>query len=168
MKFFEEIAQQSPSELFASGAVFDIVRQNRDVFEQIVRSNDALSLQQFFMEAYVLFCTSPEAVGFPSEMVDINNNDTDPRFWNADTFNLENGEAAALCYLSIQSDSLEARIVGIVLSDQGDRYYYCMLSKDEDVFSDVMQNKALDGIAKVGEVKGRGFELMYDFLGCME
>ena len=44
MKFFEEIAQQSPSGLFAPGAVFDIVRQNREAFEQIVRSNDALSL----------------------------------------------------------------------------------------------------------------------------
>ena len=42
-----------------------------------------------------------------------------------------------------------------------------MLNKDEDTSSDVMQNKALNGIEKVGEVKGRGFDLMYDFLACM-
>lgn len=167
-QLFEQISQQPPSELFASGVVFDIVRQNHETFEEVVRSNNALLLQQFFAAAYSLYCENPEVVGYSSSMVNINNNDTDPAYWNADLFSLANGDAAALCYMSVQNDSVEARIFGIVLSDLGDRYYYCMLDKDEDAYSDVMQNKALYGIEKVGEVKGRGFDLMNDFLACME
>lgn len=164
----KQISQQSPSYLFASGAVFDIVRLSRDTFEQVVQSGDALALLQFFAAAYSLFCENPEVVGFPPSMVDVSNDDTDPAYWNADIMPLSNGDTAALCYMSVQDDSVEARIFGIALSDAGDRYYYCMLDKDEDAPSDVMQNKALEGIEKVGEVRGRGFELMNAFVACME
>lgn len=167
-QFFAEFAQQPPSELFASGAVFDIVRLNHETFEQVVQSSDAYALLQFFSAAYSLFCENPEVAGLPSGLFDRNNEDTNPAYWNADLCTLSNGDVAALCYMPVQSDSVEARIFGIVLSDQGDRYYYCMLGKDEDAYSDVMQNKALYGVEKVGEIKGSGFELMDAFLACME
>ena len=40
----QNIMQKTPSEHFASGAVFDITRQNHDQFARIVNSNDAMSL----------------------------------------------------------------------------------------------------------------------------
>jgi ATP-dependent helicase/nuclease subunit B len=42
------------------------------------------------------------------------------------------------------------------------------LCASENVFSEVKRNKAMFGIAKAGEVKGRGFDLMNDFLECMK
>lgn len=167
-ELLQQLAQSSPSAHFASGAVFDIVRQQHGEFAQIVRSNNASGLHLFFANAYIAFCRNPDMVGFTPNMVNGNNNDTDPRVWNADIFPFENGDAAALCYMPVQDDALAARIIGIILSDRGDRYYYCMLNKNESLPSDVMRNKALDGIEKVGAVRGRGFELMQNFLNCIK
>lgn len=167
-KMLEQIRQQTPSDHFASGAVFDIVRQNHDIFEHIVLAKNALDLKVFFTKAYMLFCDQPQIVGFSPAMVDSSKNDTDPRMWNTDIFQLESGDSIALCFMPVQHDTLLARIVGIVLSDKGDRYYYCMLSKDTDTFSDVIQNKARLGIEKVGEVKGLGFELMNSFVDVIK
>ena len=167
-KMLEQIRQQTPSDHFASGAVFDIVRQNHDIFEHIVLDKNALDLKVFFTKAYTLFCNQPQIVGFSPAMVDSSKNDTDPRMWNTDIFQLESGDSIALCFMPVQHDTLLARIVGIVLSDKGDRYYYCMLNKDTDTFSDVIQNKARLGIEKVGEVKGLGFELMNSFVDVIK
>lgn len=167
-EFFEQMRQKTPSDHFVSGAVFDIVRQNHEAFERIVRDKNALDLQTFFAKAYMLFCDQPQIVGFTPAMVDRNKNDTDPRMWNADIFHFDSGESIALCFIPVQHDTLLARIVGIVLSDNGDRYYYCMLNKDTNAFSDVIQNKARLGIEKVGEVRGIGFELMNSFVDVIK
>ena len=166
-KILEQMGQNPPSEHFASGAVFDLVRQNHDMFENIVHIRNVSSLQLFFVKAYTLFCNQPQVVGFTSAMVDQSKNDTDPRMWNADIIQVASGEVIALCFMPIQHETLLARIVGIVLSDKGDQYYYCMLNKNTATFSDVIHNKAIQGIEKVGEVRGTGYELMNDFVNVI-
>lgn len=160
--------EKSPSELFASGAVFDITRQNHDEFADVVNSLDAHSLLEFFTKAYITFCNQPQIVGFSSAMVDVEKNDTDYRMWNTDIVDLSSGGKIALCYMPIDCETHTARIIGIVLDENGDEYYYCMLDKDENAFSDVVQNKAMLGIQKIGEIKGRGFELMNNFIECID
>lgn len=164
----EQQAQRSPSEQFASGAVFDILRKEREIFEHVARANNALTLQKLFADAYSLFLNNPEVVGFSHNMVNKNNNDTDTWTWNADIFSLNEEDHAILLFMPVQDTAFTARIVGIILSRKGDGYYYCMLNKDEKIPSDVNRNKAMSGIEKIGEVKGLGFELMNSFLNCMK
>lgn len=161
---FEQMKQVSPSERFASGAVFDIVRQCHEDFEKTILSEDAMALKVFFIKAYIAFCKNPQIVNFPPELVNANNNDTDPRVWNTDIFNLEDGSAAALCYMPVSQETIEARIIGIILGSKGDGYYYCMLNKDESMASEIKKNNAMRGIATIGTVNGRGFDLMHSFL----
>lgn len=165
---FEQMSQRAPSDHFASGAVFDIVRSQHAAFEQFVRANDVMSVLKFFRGSYLAFCNDPSIVNLPKSIIDMRNNDTDPTHWNADTFQLSNGNAAAQCFMPVQSDTLEARIFGIVLGKDGDGYYYCMLNKDENVPSEVKRNVPFLGTQTVGSVKGRGFDLMNAFLACME
>ena len=153
-KMLEQQSQRSPSDQFASGAIFDISNKKRDAFEQIVRSNDALSLRKFFADCYSSFLTNPEIVGFIPSMVNKNNNDTSPETWNTDIFNFSDGDCVALLFMPIQNDSLAARIVGIVVSQKGDGYYYCMVNKDGNLFSNVMRNKAIHGVEKSEKLKG--------------
>lgn len=164
----EQQAQRSPSEQFASGAVFDILRKEREIFEHVARANNALTLQKLFADAYSLFLNNPEVVGLSHNMVNKNNNDTDTWTWNADIFSLNEEDHAILLFMPVQDTAFTARIVGIILSRKGDGYYYCMLNKDEKIPSDVNRNKAMSGIEKIGEVKGLGFELMNSFLNCMK
>ena len=96
--------------------------------------------------------------------VNADKNDTDPRGWNTDIFDLQSGDVVALCYMPIIDQTFDARIIGVVLGQKGDGYYYCNLNKDNRIGSDVMRNKAILGIEKAGEVNGRGFELMKAFL----
>ena len=163
----QNMSKKTPSEHFASGAVFDITRQNHNLFEKVVNSSNAGALGDFFINAYVAFINQPQIVGFSRSMIDNNLNDTNPRMWNADIMMLSSGEKIALCFMPIISDVYAARIIGIVLGNAGDRYYYCMLRKDENTLSDVIQNKAMLGIEKIGSVKGRGFELMKNFIECI-
>ena len=162
------MSQRSPSESFASGAVFDIVRQQHSTFETIVRSGDVLALREWFLTAYNQFCSNPAMVGFAPNMVNMNNNDLKIREVNSDVFRLLDGDAAALCFMPVQDDKIAARIIGVIIRGRGDGYYYCMLSKDETAFSDVVRNKALQGVETVGKVYGRGFELMDRFLDCIK
>lgn len=164
----QSISQKTPSEHFASGSIFDIIRKSHSQFSQIVNTFDIASLKDFFVSAYVTFINHPQIVGFAPSMVDKNKNDTDPRTWNVDIMKLSSGERAALCFMPVNNDVYEARIVGIVLGNEVDKYYYCMLNKDENMQSDVIQNKALFGIEKIGSVKGRGFELINSFIKCIE
>ncbi len=166
-QIFEMYARKSPSERFVSGAVFDLSRQNRDVFLQVLGTRDATSLLSLFIGAYHVFLANPGAVGMPADTAGKAADDTDPRMWNADCFTLPSGDQAALLFMPVRHDSLAARLVGIIFSDRGDGYYYCMLNGRDDLPSDVFRNKAWAGIEKVGEVSGRGFELMDSFLTCI-
>lgn len=168
MVFEKIMSEKPPSEHFASGSIFDITRLAHDELVQLVQSNDPGLLHDFFANAYLLFCHNPQIVGFTPTMVDLQKDDTDVCQWNTSILTLSTGEAVALCYMPIQHDTLAARIVGIVIGKDGDRYYYCMLQKDEDAVSNVMRNKASLGIAMIGTVSGRGFELMGRFLDCIE
>ena len=103
-----QMAQQSPSRHFAAGSVFDIVRQNHNVFERIVKSNDVFLLSRFFANAYIVLCNNPASAGiFSTAIVQKSNNDTNPEQWNADIVNLSSGDKAALCYMPIQDDLLD-------------------------------------------------------------
>ena len=164
---FDFQRKRAPSEKFADGAMFDISRLSRDSFKKIVYANDALRVLLFFQNAYALFCDHPEVVNLPKDIINVSLNDTDYRKWNADTFTFENGDAAALCFMPIQNDELDARIIGIILSDRGDGYYYCMLNKGEETPSNVRRNRGAFGISEVGQVSGRGFDLMNSFLDCI-
>jgi len=165
---FEQMAQQSPSKHFVQGSVFDIVRQQHSTFEQLVRNHDAMSVHMFFMNAYLSFCSDPSGAGFiNASALNVDKNDTDPRSWNTDIFDLQSGDVVALCYMPISDPTFDARMIGIVLGQRGDGYYYCNLNKDNSIGSDVMRNKAILGIEKAGEVNGRGFELMEAFLNCI-
>ena len=160
-------AQQAPSERFATGAVFDISRQYHTEFEEAVRSADPLSLLKYFAGAYDLFCEHPDVVGMPVP-VDKDKEDTDYHKWFTYILQLETGEYVALCYMPIENDELEASIIGIVLSEKGDGYYYCMLNKDENEYSPVYRNKGVPGITSIGGVKGSGTLLMYRILSCIQ
>lgn len=167
-KILEQQSQKSPSEHFASGAVFDISQITRASFLKTAQSKDAIQMLKLFTDAYFLFLNKPEIVKFTSAMIDKEKNDTDPKTWNVDIVELQKGEYAVLLFMPIQNEMYSARIVGIVFSDNGDGYYYCMLNKNETTFSEVFRNKAFDGIEQIGVVKGSGFDLMNCFLECMK
>ena len=57
-EFFEQMRQKTPSDHFVSGAVFDIVRQNHESFERIVRDKNALDLQIFLPKHICCFVTN--------------------------------------------------------------------------------------------------------------
>jgi len=165
---FRELAQESPSRHFASGAVFDLVRQNRDSLEQLVRRGNLSAVQMFFIQGYTTYLRNPREIGAIPDMVNPARNDTNPVEWNFSVMSLMGDDRVVLCFMPIQNDNLSARIFGIVLSDREDGYYYCMLQKGENVFSDVARNKALAGVETIGAVKGRGFELINSFVDCIK
>lgn len=166
-RILEKQANESPSKRFASGAVFDIVRQNRMTFLQSIQAKDVLSLKMLFVNSYMSFLANPEIVGLSPNMMNNAASDTDPQTWNVDIVRLPNGNDAALLFIPIQNDEIEARIVGIVFDDNEDGYYYCMLNKDESKASIVYRNCAWQGIRQIKEINGRGFELMNKFADCI-
>ena len=121
-----------------------------------------------FAQAYQLYLSDPAALGEIPQLVDRTRNDTNPSMWNVDIVQMEHGDYAVLCFMPVQNDELIARVVGIAVSEQGDGYYYCMLNKDDAAESDVIRNNAMQGIERVGSVKGLGFELMQAFVECMK
>ena len=155
--------RKPPSEHFATGPVFDIICQNHDRFVGIVNSADVTSLKKFFVDAYFDFCDLSLIA-----MTGVGRTDTNPLTWNADIVNLPSGEKAALCFMPVNNEVFMARVVGVVLGDGGDRYYYCMVKKDSNEYSDVIQNNAMLGIEKIGSVKGVGIELMNSFVDCIK
>lgn len=58
--------------------------------------------------------------------------------------------------------------MGILLGSGGDGCYYCMVNQDESLPSDVLRNKAMQGVETVGSVSGGGFELFERFTACAE
>ncbi len=159
--------KRSISDRFASGAVFDLSKQKRDIFINVLKSNDAPALLKLFIQSYSFFVEHPDSVGIIPQMINKENNDTDPMLWNADIYTLPNGDKAALLFMRIQHETLLARIVGIIFSDDGDGYYYCMLNKNNNIPSKVSRNMAMLGIKEIGEVKGLGPELRNSFLNCI-
>lgn len=166
--FLKDAPGMAPSEYFATGAIFDISKMYRKDIKEIADSYDVATLLSFWSIVYVEFCESLKENEIALMMVDTNINDTNYAEWNADIITLESGEKMALCYMPIENEKYDARIFGIVIGEEEDRYYYCMLNKGEDVSSEVYRNKGLSGIEKTGEVKGRGFELIDAFKECIE
>ena len=161
------MAEQSPSRHFVAGTVFDIVRQNHDLFAAAVANKDMRFLQMFFVKAYTEYLDNPSAFGAIPNTVNKDKNDTNPMRWNMDVVPSVNGAVAFLCFMPIQNDTHTARIFGIILGGRGDGYYYCMLNKNENQPSEVIRNKAMAGIETIGSVNGLGFELMNSFLSCI-
>ena len=60
-------------------------------------------------------------------MMDKNKNDINSAMWNADILSLPSGEKVALCFMTINSNTYAARIIGVGLGNGEDRYYYCCL-----------------------------------------
>lgn len=168
-KLFEKLlSQRSPSDLFASGTVFDISKFVRPDYLEALRSNNVMDLKQIFVKSFMLLMQHPEQVGLMPQMVNRNAIDTNPAEWNADILDLSNGAYAALLFMPVRNSNISARIVGIIFSDRGDGYYYCMLNNNAEMASTVYRNNAMMGIKKVGEVKGLGFELMNNFIDCIK
>ena len=164
---FGEMSKQPPSKSFVSGTVFDYARLYRNIFAPAVSDNDIRLLHSFFIKGYDMYLNDPSSVGGIPMMVNKENNDTNPMMWNLSVKKLENGDNVFLCYMPVQNEIHSARIFSIILGANGDGYYYCMLDKDETQESDVIRNKAREGVETVGAVSGRGFELMNSFVDCI-
>lgn len=165
----EQQRLKSPSEIFASGAIFDFSKTSRVSFVSAIQSENPTQLLYLFIQAYHLFLENPECAGLSASMINVNNNDTNVNSWCADTFSLASKDKAALLFMpiTINNNNLLARVVGIIFSDRGDGYYYCMLNKDHAMPSSVFCNKGIHGIEQIGEVNGLGFELMHSFFDCI-
>lgn len=167
---FEKISQTPPSQRFVSGVVFDAVRNQHEPISQIVHSNnpgEVLELSKFFRMTYMAFLKNPGIFGCIPCPIKAEN-DTNPTQWNMEICPLENKDAAVICYMPIQNNTLAARMFGIIFGSSGDGYYYCTINKDETVASDIMRNGAGLGTKKVGDIKGSGFDLRDRFLDCMQ
>ena len=162
-------SQETPSEQFVSGSLFDISRSARKYFIKAIHSESyVMEIHNLLINLYEMFLDNPQLVELAPSMVDRNKNDTNPLNWNTSVFNLGNGDFAVLLYIPVENDILAARIAGIIFSDCGDGYYYCMLNKDSETASVVKRNMALFMAEDVGEVKGFGFSLMNGFLDCIK
>ena len=163
----QDLSEYPPSYYYAGGAVFDFVRIVHDEYEEAVRSSDLQKLQtlsMFYYNSYNLLLDEPELMcSFPG-LIDPEKNDTDATQWNVDVIPMDGDDRASLCYMPVDSDLYEARVFGIVLGNKGDRYYFSMIDKDENAASEVYRNKGYEGVEKIGEVTGRGFDLMDSFM----
>ena len=175
-KIIQIITARAPSEIFASGAVFDISRLQRDRLLYIVHSMDTIALHLWFFQAYTILMTQPEVINVPRSFVNKEIEDINPKDflkdWVTAIYNTPHGERIAYCYISIRNEIYTARMIGIVLHEDKDKdaYYYCMVKKDEEEQSEVKRNLAVHGLGtkKVGEIKGKGFELEDRFLNCIQ
>lgn len=163
----EMVAQQPPSERFVSGVVFDMILKQHEAFEECVRAGDVMKLRGLLELSYVVFLTKLQAVDVSSDKLNIKWGDTNPDTWKVDTFQFSDGMSIAQCFMPIENSTLEARLIGVVFSEHGDGFYYCMLNKDENAASEVKRNRALFGSKVAGEVKGRGLDLMVAFRDCI-
>ena len=145
-----------------------MTRLFHEPLEEIVHSGDADEIGSFFRDMYRLLIDNPTIIGLTRNMVDKNKNDTDPTAWNAEVCNLPNGDNAVLLYMPIENKAISARIVGIILGEHGDGYYYCMLNKDRNIPSVVSSNRVMYGTDNIGEVQGSGALLKNSFLKCIQ
>ena len=156
------------SEVYASGAVFELARQYRDHFLHAVKAADDRKLFDLFRETYSLMIDQPEIVGLTSEMFNKKNQDTDPLKWKASCASTPDGDAIALCCMPVQSKALSARFIGIVFSDAGDRYYSCMLSRDEARPSGIMRSAEDLPPEEAGTISGSESKAAASFLRCIK
>ena len=166
----QDLSEYPPSYYYAGGAVFDFVRIVHDEYEEVVRSSDLQKLQTlsiFYYNSYNLLLDEPEMVCSLPGLIDPEKNDTDATQWNVDVISMDGDDRASLCYMPVDSDLYEARVFGIVLGNKGDRYYFSMINKDENAASEVYRNKGYEGVEKIGEATGRGFDLMDSFMAVV-
>ena len=166
----QDISEYPPSYYYAGGAVFDFVRIVHDEYEEVVRSSDLQKLQTlsiFYYNSYNLLLDEPEMVCSLPGLIDPEKNDTDATQWNVDVIPMDGDDMASLCFMPVDSDLYEARVFGIVLGSKGDGYYFSMINKDENAASEVYRNKGYEGVEKIGEATGRGFDLMDSFMAVV-
>lgn len=159
------LGKRPASEVYASDAVFELSRLYRDHFLKALQASDDRKLFDLFRATFSLFLDQPELVGFTEAMINKRNEDTDPTKWNVSCSSTPGGDSIALCCMPIQNKALSARLVGIIFSDSGDRYYFCMLNKGGTVPSEIKQK---DGSpVKVGIIEGADPEPANHFLNCI-
>ena len=166
----QDLSEYPPSYYYAGGAVFDFVRIVHDEYEEVVRSSDLQKLQTlsiFYYNSYNLLLDEPEMVCSLPGLIDPEKNDTDATQWNVDVIPMDGDDMASLCFMPVDSDLYEARVFGIVLGSKGDGYYFSMINKDENAASEVYRNKGYEGVEKIGEATGRGFDLMDSFMAVV-
>ena len=156
------------SEVYASGAVFELVRRYRDHFLNAVKAADDRKLFDLFRETYSLMIDQPELVGLTDEMFNKKSQDTDPLKWKASCAATPDGDAIALCCMPVQNRTLSARFVGIVFSDAGDRYYSCMLNRDTARPSAIMRTADDLLPEETGTISGPEPEAAVGFLRCIK
>lgn len=155
------------SKVYASGAVFELSRRYRDHFLKALRAEDTGKLSELFRATYALFMDQPETVGLSAAMFNRKSEDTDPKKWEVSCDALPDGSRIALCHMPVRDAQLSARLVGIVFSDAGDRYYSCMLNRDRKKPSEVVRNMGKIPHEKAGVIRGNDPEPVKAFLDCI-
>ena len=162
----DALGRRPASEVFSSGAVFELSRLYRDHFLKALQASDDRKLFNLFRALYSLFLDQPEIAGFTEAMINKKNEDTDPLKWVVSCASVPGG-SVALCRMPIQNKLLSARLVGIIFSDSGDGYYSCMLNKNGSVPSEIIRNNGSLPSANAGAVTGTDSEVMSRFLDCI-
>ena len=162
------MGKRPASEVYATAAVFDLSRQYRDHFLRALEASDSRKLFDLFRATFSLFLDQPETVGLTETAINKRNEDTDPTKWHVSGASLTDGSRAALCRMPIQNRLVSARLIGIVFSDSGDRYYYSMLNKDAAVPSEIMRCREDLTPEKAGIIEGTEPEPMNRFLDCIK
>ena len=154
------------SEVFASGAVFELSRQYRDHFLKALQSSDDRKLFELFRATFTLFMDQPESAGIQETAFNKKNEDTDPLTWIVSSSSAPDG-AVALCRMPVKSKTLSERLAGIVFRDAGDRYYYCMLNKDRNMPSEILRYEGSVPPVQAGVISGDDPEAADTFLRCV-
>ena len=162
------LGKPTASEAFASGALFELSGQYRDHFLKALQASDNQKLFDLFRATFTLFIDQPETAGLTEAMFNKKSEDTDPMKWNVSCSAAADGGSIALCRMPVKSKTLSARLVGIVFSDSGDRYYYCMLNKDAGTPSEIMRRTGKQPPEKAGEITGAEADSMDAFLACVK
>ena len=155
------------SKVYASGVAFELSRQYRDHFLKALQASDTGKLSELFRATYALFIDQPETVGLDATMFNKKNEDTDPKKWEVSCSSMPDGSRIALCCMPIRDAALKARLVGIVFSDSGDRFYSCMLNKDPNKPSEIVRNMGKIPHEKAGIINGNDPEPVDSFLNCI-
>ena len=156
------------SEAYASAGVFELSRQYRDLFRKALQANDDRKLFDLFRATYALFIDQPETAGLTETMFNKKSEDTDPLKWEVNCASMPDGAGIALCCMPVKSKTLSARLIGIVISDSGDRYYSCMLNRDRNTSSEIRRSMGSLPAEKAGTISGTDPEPMGSFLHCIQ
>ena len=161
------LGKPTASKVYASGVAFELSRQYRDHFLKALQASDAGKLSELFRATYTLFIDQPETVGLNAAMFNKKSEDTDPKKWEVSCSSLQDGSQIALCCMPVRDAALSARLVGIVFSNSGDRFYSCMLNKDKNKPSEVVRNMGKIPHEKAGVINGNDPDPMNCFLNCI-